>query len=422
MKKAFTFLLVFALIVLSVGSFAMAEDNVHITWWMQGSGPDEGYEMSAQQAIAKAFMEQNPGIEVETVFAGPSDEYQKKIVMMAANDELPDLFNSTAANVQGFKEANVMTDITEYIDADEEWLGYFIEGAWDAHIGMTGGAKCGVPYQTEAQGWFYNKKLFEDNGLTIPTTFEEFKNAVTVLLAAGIQPIAHGGSDLWAVWGYYPFFARYGLGEVAEGLKTGDLKWADVMVAPFERIKDLADLGAYPANVTTMDNTQAKEMFLSGNAAMYTTGTWEMASFAAADIADQIVFNWGPTFDDSEYEQKVGLKSTHWSVWVGSSVGKDEAKLAAVLKLLKFAGSPEMTKMAAEEYGQYPATTYDMSSSTLPAIYIALFDALADDYVPCSEVPFYFDAALQEPIWNSITSVISSVITPEEAALQLDDA
>src|SRR5215204_5236599 len=46
---------------------------------------------------------------------------------------------------------------------------------------------------------FYNKKVFTDNGITAPTTWEEFLSASEKIKAAGVAPLAVGGKDTWAV-------------------------------------------------------------------------------------------------------------------------------------------------------------------------------------------------------------------------------
>ena len=46
---------------------------------------------------------------------------------------------------------------------------------------------------------FYNKKVFTDNGLKAPTTWDEFSTVADALKAKGIAPLAVGGKDTWSV-------------------------------------------------------------------------------------------------------------------------------------------------------------------------------------------------------------------------------
>ena len=48
------------------------------------------------------------------------------------------------------------------------------------------------------QGIIYNKKYFDDNGLTEPTTYEEFMTLCQTIKDKGdMAPIVVGGQDIW---------------------------------------------------------------------------------------------------------------------------------------------------------------------------------------------------------------------------------
>ncbi len=44
---------------------------------------------------------------------------------------------------------------------------------------------------------FYNKKVFADNGVAVPTSYDEFLKVCETLKSKGILPVAMGGKDVW---------------------------------------------------------------------------------------------------------------------------------------------------------------------------------------------------------------------------------
>ena len=53
------------------------------------------------------------------------------------------------------------------------------------------------PLGLNVEGFWYNKDLFEQAGVEVPTTWDEFDAVLEKLDAAGIQPMSTGGSDKW---------------------------------------------------------------------------------------------------------------------------------------------------------------------------------------------------------------------------------
>jgi raffinose/stachyose/melibiose transport system substrate-binding protein len=374
---------------------------------------------------AREFVKTNPNISIEFQGSADLDEAMKKLTLMTATNTLPDMFFYTWNSARDYPAQGVVSDLTDRIKNDREWMGYFNPYALDNFT--FNGRIYAAPVLTEAQGWFYNKAIFDKYNLKIPTTWDEFKNAIVVLKRNGVQPIAHGARDIWALWGYYAFFWRNGVADIIPGFnaKQAGVKWnSPNIVQVYAYIKELADLGAYPANVSTLNNTQAIEMFRAGNAAMFTTGTWEINGFLdpqKTPITNDIVFNWGPEFPNSKYDQKIGLKMVNWGTWVSKNLEKRPDAYEAALKFLKYCAGPEAARILVEDMNGFPATQHPANTRTAPLLKVML-DALGDNYAPRIEVSGAIpDPAFVEPFWNSITGVITGSYTPAQAAQSVDD-
>ena len=65
-----------------------------------------------------------------------------------------------------------------------------------------------MPYNLGVVGFWYNKALFKQAGITAPpATWHELFSAITKLKAASIIPIAIGSKDRWPDAFYWDYFA-----------------------------------------------------------------------------------------------------------------------------------------------------------------------------------------------------------------------
>ena len=93
----------------------------------------------------------------------------------------------------------------------------------------------------------YNKDIFAEQGLSVPTTYAEFKDVCLALKDAGINPVYEPMSDGWHHVLWFPMVGpRYeevnpGL---AEQLNKNEVKFAEVpiMVEAMTQMKELYDL------------------------------------------------------------------------------------------------------------------------------------------------------------------------------------
>lgn len=401
-------------------SASESEDSapIELEFWVVGTEEDMHYK--CLPAAIDQFNAQNEEVHISVVVGGAVEEYTKKITLMAETDSLPDFFEAGDALCEGFGDAGVMTEIGTSMKADEEWSSYqYATGAYDNQLSYQSGKIYGIPLVADAQGFFYNKAILAQYGLDVPKTWEEFVNVVETLRANGVTPIAHGTTDIWSIWGYYSLFARYGINEVGASIKNGETTFSDTMVPAFEKIKELADMGAYPEGTTSMSYSQALEMFKNGEAAIFGSGAWDAGGISAAGI--DAAFNWGPTFSDSTYDQKVALKTVSWSLYTGSSLQETPEKLDAAMRFLKYMCSPEVQVLLIENGFSFPVYSTGDTVPEIDPLSLSIFEAIGDDNAPIVEAYNYVDTTLQDTFWNAVSSVINGSITPEEACQQLDD-
>jgi raffinose/stachyose/melibiose transport system substrate-binding protein len=119
----------------------------------------------------------------------------------------------------------------------------------------------------------YNKTIFEEHNVSVPTTFEEFKSVCETLLDAGVVPMYEPVAAGWHHVLWFPELGpRYeevtpGLGEM---LNTNQTTFADdpTMLTAVDQLKDLFDTGCFGDNALADTYEYLPEALASGEYAM----------------------------------------------------------------------------------------------------------------------------------------------------------
>ena len=290
-----------------------------------------------------------------------------------------------------------------------------------------GKVQYGLPYQSNVQGFFYNKDLFDKAGIAYPTddtTYDEFLDMIAKLKDSGVTPIAIGSKNSgYSMWEFNEFFSRYGW-EDNEKSYTGDkAKYSnDDMNACFEKIKGLADAGAFPENMATIEYFDAKQLFNEGKAAMFGTGQWDCAEFDK-NIGEHIGFWWGPKFEDSSYEQNIAMKVPAAPLVVSSAVKDNDKAKEAVYAFLKYYYGEEAAKISYEG-SIFPATNYDGIAATDSQYAMnAMITALGNGWKTPKAAPDQtVTPAVQEAMYDAIFGVMQGTYSPKDALKNMDSA
>ena len=144
-------------------------------------------------AVVAAYEAANPGVKID-VQAESDQGVKDKLRILAASKQLPDIYFSWAGDFsKKFVNGGLAKDLTS--DVSGAWKDSFVPAALDAYT--YDGKLYGVPITLDAKYMAYNKKLFSDNGVAVPTTLEELLAACDTFKAKGIEPIAFGNQYGW---------------------------------------------------------------------------------------------------------------------------------------------------------------------------------------------------------------------------------
>jgi raffinose/stachyose/melibiose transport system substrate-binding protein len=139
-----------------------------------------------------------------------------------------------------------------------------------------------VPMASVIHGFFYNKKVFAELGLAVPVTEADFFAAMDKIKAQGkVAPIAMGTADQWETHQivYTGIGPNHWKGE--EGRKAiiaGKKKFTD---PEFVKTWDvMAKWAAYlPKGYQAQTYGDSQNLFGTGRAAIYPTGSWDISYF-----------------------------------------------------------------------------------------------------------------------------------------------
>lgn len=206
MKKA-TSLFVMILLFVSVLSACNAdktsknadgEDMVEINFFHRW--PNEPRKSFYDDKI-KEFMDENPNVKIN-VDAVLNDSYKEKIKVLISNNELPDIFSSWSDSfAQNLVTSDKIMSLNEVINSDEEWSSKILQSQFS---GFTfDDVTYGIPFTVDGKAFFYNKEIFKEHNISVPTTYNEFLKVLEDLQKAGYkEPLVEGLTNTWAISHY----------------------------------------------------------------------------------------------------------------------------------------------------------------------------------------------------------------------------
>ncbi|WP_237179103.1 extracellular solute-binding protein [Paenibacillus sp. MMS18-CY102] len=236
-----------------------------------------------QDVVAKTEQE-NPGlkIEMEGIDEVVNRDQKLKAEMAAGNP--PDVFEVFGgADLNLYVKAGRMLDLTPII----EELG--IKDKFASLDEFTVDGKVyGLPFGGYSEAIFYNKKMFADLGIAVPTTWDELIAAADKVKGAGFTPFALAAKDAWVngmLWN--SVMERHvgmdGLNKVV----TGETKWTDPdFIKGFEAYATLVNNDYFTKGALGLPYADQGAKFLKGEAAMLFTGSWDANRFTSDEAGD----------------------------------------------------------------------------------------------------------------------------------------
>ena len=250
-------------------------EEIELVMWSIATESD-AFHNAYTKAIAD-FEAANPGVKIKhETFENQS--YKTTIATSVTGNDLPDIFYTWGG---GFSAPFV--DSGNVLALDEYFTDEYKSQINDAALTYQtyNGKVYGVTYTTPISSLFYNKKIFEQNGVEAPTTFDELVEVCQKLKANGVTPIGISAKDTWVLAMTHDNLVLKSVGHdkvVSTLTRSGGTYEGSDFVQASANFRKLVEIGAFVDGAAGMTNDEASAEFYAGRVAMFVTGSWMAGS------------------------------------------------------------------------------------------------------------------------------------------------
>jgi raffinose/stachyose/melibiose transport system substrate-binding protein len=272
-------------------------------------------ESQVMDTLNQEFEAAHPGVTIERVVK-TLDDLKVTLKLALAESDGPDVaqVNQGRSDMGAMVQADLLLPLNDY-SAQYKWDERFSSSVASRNSftpdGKTFGQGnlYGVSPTAEVVGVYYNKGIFEANGWTVPTTFDEFVALLGDIKAAGITPISFGSLDGWnaihefssvqhlLVTPEYINDFVYGVNNVSFDTPENQ-EAARIM-------QEWVDNGYFSDGFAGIGYDDSNKLFKAGDGAMTITGSW-LAGELVTDTDQQFGFFLMPSKDPNVSRLAIG--------------------------------------------------------------------------------------------------------------------
>ena len=205
----------------------------------------------------------------------------QKVQLLAAQGALPVLYNSPPPDLMAQLVKNGegldLEPVFQQLGVSQE----LVPAAVTVIKKVNNGKLVALPFELNIEGFWYNKRMFAQNGLQPPTTWDQLIQIAASLQQKGIQPFTASGTQGWPITRLVGNYLLRKLGPNAlDSVKSGQAKLTDTAyVEAAQAVANLGKQGYFGRGVATLDYAPAQDLFLQGKAGMYYMGSWALRDF-----------------------------------------------------------------------------------------------------------------------------------------------
>jgi raffinose/stachyose/melibiose transport system substrate-binding protein len=361
------------------------------------------------------FQKVNPGIIVEHSF-WENQSYKIKLKVAMFSGEGPDiLYNWGGESQLIYSREGLLYDLTDDLGKDKWGLspGMFATHSYRGRI-------YGIPIFPTVDVVWYNKELFIKNGWKTPYTWDELLALCDKIKAKGYIPVSMGGQEPWTILHPYMHIvdriAGSGLYFSAKARQTNFTHPS--FMESFRVLLHLAQKGYLPAEVLSLNYTEATQLMLQDKAVMMFMGDWEYSRLTHQMHQD---FDKWDFFPFPVFPGGKGLPRNIIGAVDGFSIKKSKNSQIAV-KFLQFLSSRDsMIEIYRKSGFLVSLATPYMGKNARPQL-----KRIAALLANASSLTQWWDQDLPEPVaqilLKSLQDLLSGRCSPEEAAAMIEAA
>ena len=331
MKKVLSMVLA-AMMLLSLCSFAAAEDVVELEFVYHKT---ESNAIDAMETVINNFNAANPGIKVNFVQV---PDTATVLQSRAQLNEMPDMFGCTTGNMfELMFEDGIIMDLT-----GQEFLSSVEPSSLE--MSTYNGKNWRLPYSLSCYGLYVRTDIFEEQGLALPTTWDELMDVCEKLTAAGITPFAL--PDKTMVYQRMERMMSFMSEDDSEfkQIAAGELEAKDSKLLQTYANASLQIVNYMTPESLGAEYTESYQQLIAGQAAMTINGGWSLATLKDydPDIKVALIPMPNPTGEESKV-----VVSIDTNFCISSSTKHPEE----CLKFFEYLAQPEVAQVYADKEG-----------------------------------------------------------------------
>lgn len=411
-----------SLLVFVTASGVFAQDATTLTVWDNWT---REVDSEMIETLNAEFEAANPGVTIEREVYETSD-LTELLPLALSEASGPDvaMINQGIANMGPLVEAGLLLPLDDYA-AQYGWLDRYGEGLHQRNSFTEGatqfgeGNLYGVSNTAEVVGVFYHRDMFEEMGLEVPTTFDEFQTLLQTVKDAGMTPIIFGSLDGWnAIHEYSAIANAFTTTDDLDNLIfrfEGGTFNDDANLTAAQTLKSWVDNGYFPEGFEGMDHDNAMlSAFINKEGPMMIAGSWVASGLIDALGAEEVGFFLVPSATE-----EVPIATGGVGLAYGISANSDNPDLAA--EYIDFITGPRAAELITEN-GLLAAGAVDASAleeGTLLADITNAWNTIASN----DKVGHYLDWTIPyDDVVASLQELLGGQITPEEFVANVEQS
>ncbi len=390
---------------------AESDPNTLKLWHFEGTDSDVGI------AWAKAIeiFEEETGATVE--YEDKSFEQIRSTASQVLNSsEAPDVFESPKGNATAglLASQGLLADITDAVEEygwdDKLAPSLQTTAKYDENGIMGSGPWYGVPNYGEYVTVYYNKTAFDELGLSVPTTYDEFEEVLDAFVEAGQTPIAEAGAEYPLGQLFYQLALTQADRQFVNDyqLYENPVDWqGEALTYAADKVVEYVDKGWISADSTGLKAEDMGVGFMSGEYPIMVSGSW----WAGRVINEATTFEW----DTFLFPGADLVPGSSGNIWV---VPENAANKELAYEFIDITMRPEIQALIGNNgsipVAADPADITDEKSAKLITDFNTVVEQDGLAFYPDWPTPNFYDQLV-----GALQELVNGTLTPEQTLEQL---
>ncbi|MCY3832043.1 MAG: extracellular solute-binding protein [Chloroflexi bacterium] len=388
---------------LSLGA-VVAQEATDVLVWSLGYGGDYA------DVLVERFNEAHDDVNIvyEDVLTGTFTENNQKVRIALENEAGPDVLGGVdvGANLQALVSTGQVRDLTEY---------YRASGLIDrippnllSQVTVEGRIYA-IPQNMESVGIFYNKDVFAELELAVPSTWEEYIDVLEAVKDAGYYGYTMGLAGGWPSALMASMFMYSSAGSEYIDVLSGTQPWPDCdnCLDGLNAFYGMVANGYANPEPLGIDYNQSLDLFYQGITVMVLNGPWFIDDAMAAEPDFEIGFFYLPAVNPNTDIKTLGGIG-------GSIIVAEYADVDAAFKLVDWLTTEEVAVQALREVSVLPAFSIEVPDDIAPLSYQIASETAAN----VDKIGFWPVTYLPPKVFGDMNQIVQGMIggmlTPEE--------